>query len=82
MKYPITYAKRKNIIPEMGTRLRVKRKIEQTVSFNLAEEFLKCRKPSIVGEFAGVAGVDNVWLVKQENGEVGAYSTNELRDEN
>lgn len=84
-KYPVRNAKKKNMLPERGSKVKIKKRImsnDQCGGFLVKPEYIDSRRPNENGEYLGYvpgAGGD-VWWIKHEDGTVGAYTYEELTD--
>lgn len=82
---PIEKAKKSSGLPEIGTALRIKKRIaptEKCGGFLVKQEYLKARRPSEDAQYAGwVAGAGgDVWWIRHQDGSIGAYSYDEITD--
>lgn len=79
----ISYYKRKKILPEIGTKLRIKKRIlpnDKCGGFLVKQHHIDVRRPGEEAEYAGYvpgAGGD-IWWVRHQDGSIGAYTFDEI----
>ena len=82
---PLQRLKKKNVLPETGEKVKIKKKIQDKWdcrSFFVKDKHIDCRRPNEIGEYMGYvpcAGGD-VWWIKHQDETVGAYVYTELTD--
>ena len=86
MARPILEARRRNVLPQQGTELKIKARIapnSRCKHFFVAQKHIDCRKPNATGKFLGWipgGGGDLWWIQHNETNDVGAYLYKEVTD--